>query len=98
MREFSDGNEILSQTMRTHLIHDLDKFGVWSNDYQTFLNERAKAVSEAIKSRIIIQKEEPPTPNVGEPLHTFRYTKGMKPPTGLIRPDMQVGIKSWVDV
>lgn len=35
--------------MKTHLIPDLEKFGIWDDDYDTFFKERAKLVSEEIK-------------------------------------------------
>jgi len=48
-------NSQLAETMKTHLILDLDKFGVWEDDYQTFIGERAKAVSNELKKRIVSQ-------------------------------------------
>ena len=56
MKEFNSTNRRLPQTMKTHLINDLEKFGVWTNNYQKFLNMRADALSRAIGKRIIPQK------------------------------------------
>ena len=53
MEEFKKNNPELAATMKTHLIYDLDEFGVWNNDYDTFFEKRAKAISEEIKKRII---------------------------------------------
>lgn len=53
MRDFSKKNSNLAKTMQTHLINDLDAFGIWSNDYNRFFDQRAKAVSEQLKQRII---------------------------------------------
>lgn len=61
MKEFKDSNPRLSQTMTTHLIKDLGKFGVWSDDYQKFLDKRAGALSKVIRERII---EPPPRPKI----------------------------------
>lgn len=56
MKEFYEQNsETLTETMKTHLIMDLNRFGIWTNDYETFLNERAKTVSEELQKRIIPQ-------------------------------------------
>jgi len=55
MRKFQSVNSQLTETMKTHLILDLDDFGVWGDDYQTFMKERAKAVSNEFKKRIISQ-------------------------------------------
>lgn len=55
MKTFRKTNKELGTTMKSHLINDLDQFGVWSNDYEAFLNQRAKAVSSALKKRLIPQ-------------------------------------------
>jgi hypothetical protein len=53
MKTFKKSNKALATTMASHLIGDLDDFGVWENDYDTFLAERAKLVSEELGKRII---------------------------------------------
>ena len=53
MTEFKNKNPNIDNTMKTHLINDLEKFGVWNNDYESFIKERAEALSEKIKKRII---------------------------------------------
>lgn len=55
MKEFNKVNPMLAETMKTHLINDLDEFGVWNNDYDTFFQKRAEVISEEIKKRIIDQ-------------------------------------------
>ena len=65
MKEFKISNRRLTKTMKTHLIEDLDRFGVWSNDYQKFLNKRASVLSRAINERIIEQSRDvKPQPNL----------------------------------
>ena len=44
MGEFKDGNSHLSETMKTHLIDDLDSYGVWKNNYDAFINERSDRI------------------------------------------------------
>lgn len=56
MKEFSKVNPSLQETMKTHLINDLDEFGIWENDYDTFFEKRAEAISQEIAKRIIPQK------------------------------------------
>lgn len=56
MKEFKDINPDLKKTMQTHLIMDLDRFGVWKDNYNQFVWERAKIVSEELEQRIINQE------------------------------------------
>lgn len=56
MKEFSKVNSTIEETMKTHLINDLDEFGVWKNDYDTFFEKRAEAVSNELSKRIISQR------------------------------------------
>ena len=53
MTKFKQENDELEQIMATHLIPDLEKFGIWSDDYDAFLEERAKLVSKEIKKRLL---------------------------------------------
>jgi hypothetical protein len=55
MSRFRDINPNLKATMKTHLIEDLDAFGIWDDDYDKFFDERAKAVSCELSKRIIKQ-------------------------------------------
>ena len=54
--------------MNTHLIK-LDSFGVWDDDYNTFLEKRCKAISRELHKRVIPQK----TDDVGQELTTDDY-------------------------
>ncbi|MBD2429494.1 hypothetical protein, partial [Phormidium sp. FACHB-1136] len=55
MSKFREINPDLDATMKTHLIDDLTFFGVWNDNYDLFLEERAKAVSRELQKRIIKQ-------------------------------------------
>lgn len=55
MKKFDKINPHLAKTMKTHLINDLDDFGVWIDDYNIFFEKRAKIVSKEIEKRIIKQ-------------------------------------------
>ena len=52
MAKFSNDNDNIDQTMRTHLIDDLTKFGVWDDDYDKFLKRRAKKVLGELQKRL----------------------------------------------
>jgi hypothetical protein len=56
MRTFERVNPHLAETMKTHLILDLGQFGVWEDNYQVFINERARALSNELQERIIKQE------------------------------------------
>src|SRR5262249_50065022 len=53
MEEFAKSNAGIHKTMQSHMIDDLETFGVWSDDYETFLRKRAEAASEDLKARLI---------------------------------------------
>jgi hypothetical protein len=52
MKTFKKSNKKLVETMKSHLINDLDAFGIWNNDYETFLEERGKVVLQELKQRL----------------------------------------------
>lgn len=54
MSEFKRKNPNLEETMKSHLIR-MDKYGVWDDDYDTFMWERCKAIARQLQSRIIRQ-------------------------------------------
>ncbi|QEC74810.1 DUF262 domain-containing protein [Mucilaginibacter ginsenosidivorax] len=53
MSLFRKKNLSLDETMKSHLINNLETFGIWDDDYESFINERAKAVSKELKMRVI---------------------------------------------
>ncbi len=58
MTKFIKQNDEIDITMKTHLIEDLEKFGVLENDYDAFFNNRLKAISKELKKRIIEQESD----------------------------------------
>ena len=42
--------------MKTHLIGNFDAFGIWEDDYDKFIKERAKMLNKEIRKRIIPQE------------------------------------------
>jgi len=52
MSDFKVKNEKLAQTMQTHLI-DVETFGVWNDDFDTFFRKRCERIGEELSLRII---------------------------------------------
>ena len=52
MKTFKRSNHKLTKTMKTHLIDNLNTFGVWNNDYDTFIKKRGKRVLAEIDKRL----------------------------------------------
>lgn len=52
MKKFEEINPELSTTMKTHLIDDMELYGVWDNDYIAFIEKRGERVLEEIKKRL----------------------------------------------
>lgn len=53
LQEFKKKNPYLNDSMKSHLIDDMDKFGVWENDFERFIDERANLVSKKLQERIL---------------------------------------------
>ena len=52
MKQFQS-NSYLLETMKSHLIYDLRTFGIWDDDYDAFIKNRAEAISEELKKKLI---------------------------------------------
>lgn len=55
--EFLEENEKLPQTLKSHLIDDIESFGVLSDDYTSFLTNRAERIYTELKNRIELKHE-----------------------------------------
>lgn len=53
MKKFKK-NEHLAETMKTHLI-DVEKFGIWDDDYELFWKKRAAWISRELSKRVLQQ-------------------------------------------
>lgn len=58
VQDFLDENDDLPTSLKSHLINDLDDFGIMSDDYLVFLEKRAKAIFTELKSRIELKHKE----------------------------------------
>jgi len=54
MKTFDKKNDELEETMKTHYI-DINKDGIWENDYDTFYANRLKRITNALNKLIIPQ-------------------------------------------
>ncbi|GIK39256.1 MAG: hypothetical protein BroJett011_30890 [Chloroflexota bacterium] len=52
MKTFKTTNRELSNTMKTHLIDDIDAYGIWNDDYYTFIECRGQRVLKELKKRL----------------------------------------------
>ena len=55
MQKFRDENEMLDDTMQSHLINRLDDFGIWENDYDKFLNARSNEILSLLQEKLTFQ-------------------------------------------
>ena len=63
--DFQDENSQINKALQTHFI-DIDGFGIESNDYETFLQARARLIYNELKSRIDLSHKEPVNEEVKE--------------------------------
>lgn len=58
IQDFLDENEELPTSIKSHLIDDLNNFGVLSDDYLVFLEKRANSIFSELKKRIELKHKE----------------------------------------
>lgn len=56
MGKFARKNSKLPKTMKTHLIDELEGFGIWADDFGKFFDARANLLARKIDKRIIKQE------------------------------------------
>jgi len=54
--DFARDNPAMSQTLATHLIGDLEEFGIVDEDYEKFFNARIRLISEHLSQLLINQQ------------------------------------------
>ncbi len=52
LEEFANENPRIDETLRTHLIDDIDEFGITNDDYEKFLDKRSEKIANEILKRI----------------------------------------------
>ena len=58
IKDFIDENDELSNSLKSHMINDLYEFGITSDDYNVFLEKRAKLIFNELKNRIDLKHKE----------------------------------------
>jgi hypothetical protein len=58
IQDFLDENDQLPTTLRSHLINDINEFGLKSDDYVVFLEKRADIMFQELKNRIDLKHKE----------------------------------------
>jgi len=58
IQDFLDENDELPISIKSHLIDDLNNFGVMSDDYLVFLEKRANSIFNELKKRIELKHKE----------------------------------------
>ncbi|ADC51465.1 hypothetical protein BpOF4_17110 [Alkalihalophilus pseudofirmus OF4] len=56
MKDFVEQNSKIRETMKDHLIGDLNEFGVLKDDYETFFEKRAELIAEELNKWLITSK------------------------------------------
>tara|TARA_R110001606_G_scaffold316982_3_gene463765 strand:- start:92 stop:2206 length:2115 start_codon:yes stop_codon:yes gene_type:complete len=58
IQDFLDENDGLNKSIKSHLIDNIDDFGIHSDDYNVFLEKRATSIFNALKDRIELKSTE----------------------------------------
>ena len=53
IRKFEKDNKELAETFRTHLIKDMDGYGIKTDDYDGFIRHRSKAIASALTLKLM---------------------------------------------
>ena len=56
--DYSKKNRNMSDCLKTHLIGDVEKFGISDDDYDKFFNERAILISKEIEKKVILTESD----------------------------------------
>lgn len=58
IQDFLDENEELRTSIKSHLIDNIEEFGIFSDDYTVFLEKRAKSIFTSLKNRIELKHKD----------------------------------------
>lgn len=57
IQDFHEENDKLPATLKSHLIQDIDEFGIKSDDYKVFLGKRAEIMYQELKDRLELKTD-----------------------------------------
>lgn len=52
MKQFAKRNSDLDSTMKTHLVSNINSYGIWKNDYERFIEKRGQYVLKELNKRL----------------------------------------------
>jgi len=52
IEKFEEENEKLSESLESHLIYDLDEFGIINDDYEAFIEQRSRAIVKVLNKKL----------------------------------------------
>lgn len=52
IRKFADENDKIADSLQTHLIGDLEDFGITTDDYDTFIKKRGQAMARVLRGKL----------------------------------------------
>jgi hypothetical protein len=52
IRKFADENDKIADSLQTHLIGDLEDFGITTDDYDTFIKKRGLAMARVLRGKL----------------------------------------------
>jgi hypothetical protein len=52
IQEFREDNNLLAKTLKTHLISNIKRYGIETNDYDKFIEQRANAIALALNEKL----------------------------------------------
>lgn len=50
--EFSEDNTQIDNTLKSHLINDVEKFGIYSDDYDVFIDKRSEEIASLLTKKL----------------------------------------------
>lgn len=53
INKFEADNEQMPETLKSHLIHDREKYGIDTNDYDLFISNRSKSIARALNVKLL---------------------------------------------
>ncbi|WP_210546115.1 DUF262 domain-containing protein [Rhodoferax sp. PAMC 29310] len=51
--KFANTNDTLAATLKTHLVQDIEGYGVIADDYTLFIEQRSKAIADALNAKLL---------------------------------------------
>lgn len=66
--KFAKANSALAATLQSHFIQDVERYGVYADDYDVFIQRRSKAIALALNVKLMSMTQEQATEAEAEPV------------------------------